>query len=161
RRRRGRRRTRSRARDATDAPSHVSNMNRVKGRSHSHWADRTVTGRHSPGVLSPIPAKILRVAIDPPRGNENAGSPHSRRWGFHERGEQSSVRSIRPLLPQSASTFGKRSRIRVGEGMKRSLGMRNKPYSRGRALTGKLPLWASVIAALAIAALPTEALAGE
>src|SRR5262249_13524702 len=109
----------------------------------------------------PIPAKILRVAIDPPRGNENAGSPHSRRWGFHERGEQSSVGSIRPLLPQSASTFGKRSRIRVGEGMKRSLGMRNKPYSRGRALTGKLPLWASVIAALAIAALPTEALAGE
>src|SRR5262249_33177680 len=82
-RRRGRRQTRNRARRATHAPSHVSNMNRVKGRSHSLWADRTVTGRHSPGVLSPIPTKILRVAIDPPRGNENADSPHSRRWAFH------------------------------------------------------------------------------
>jgi hypothetical protein len=44
---------------------------------------------------------------------------------------------------------------------KRSLGMRNKLYSRTRAITGRLPLRASVIATVAIAALAAEALAHD
>ncbi len=42
---------------------------------------------------------------------------------------------------------------------KRGLGMRNKLYSRSRAITRRLPLRASVIATVAIAALATETLA--
>ena len=111
----------SRARCATHAPSHVSNMNRVKGRSHSLWADRTVTGRHSPGVLSPIPAKILKSLSIRPAATKmqtlrTRGGGHSMR-----RGEHSSVRSIRPLLPQRSI------RVRVRRGAARRGARRDDP----------------------------------